>query len=132
MSLKTLSSLLKEILDDLARSSLSQPSLNKAHLEALDTWRAKLPIYLRLRPQNSTSSDTFYHEANNRQKRSLVSSTSPILFIDFQAEFRYSWSFTQCTLEQFVIYCSQFYFNHFNHRLNLILLNPVKTYLDGK
>jgi len=74
MSIASLSKHLQEILND-RRDSTKQPSsiLYKAHLQALDSWHAELPLYTCLQTPNLNDSRMVKSEADYRQKTAIVS-----------------------------------------------------------
>jgi hypothetical protein len=74
MSISALSNDLREILND-RHDSTNPPSslLYKAHLQALDSWHAELPVYTCLQTPNWEDSRMVNPEADYRQKTAIVS-----------------------------------------------------------
>jgi hypothetical protein len=76
MSIAALSNHVQEILND-RRDSTNQTSslLYKAHLQALDSWHAELPLYTCLQTPNLEDSRMVNPKADYRQKTAIVGTT---------------------------------------------------------
>ncbi|KAF8855949.1 hypothetical protein BDZ45DRAFT_745954 [Acephala macrosclerotiorum] len=74
MNMRVLSSLLKEVLRDSARSqpAITSPPLLKVHLRSLSRFYSELPIYFCLQPYIEGSSSRLVDGANERQKASIA------------------------------------------------------------
>lgn len=79
MSMTAVSSILKEVIKDHPDPSTHSPLLYKAHLGALDSWRANLPLYLCLRPPDPADPRMVYAGGNDRQKTAVLNVQSLFL-----------------------------------------------------
>lgn len=72
MSISAISNHLREIIKD-RRDPAKDPSLlYHVHLNALDSWHAKLPLYVILQTPSSNDSRMFRQEASYQQKTAIV------------------------------------------------------------